>query len=468
MNWRYSGSKVDDTVTQIIESRRFPTREQLYAQAGYADQALPLSFLLMYATSFGTLDKAKKHAPAHYNDAAHSANIRYSESGVQFSPRNIMGAEHHDMEEDIGKLMAEKAPKYTRAAGLLLRDNTHRLLSGPTGVNFNILLDLLTNGEGMVSEAAFKTLEKKFKPGSADYTKQDLISALDSSYSGFHITEHRVKQFYRWLVNQWETQRSKISNGHTYLASEERQYAADNLTDFIDSTRARVRAEDTLESAFLDHVVLQEYESIRNLIERGGILEFDRNLLLPKDHPRQSPLLTDLKFTLYARYIEKMFKAFTEQASKVSGLKDYDVDDERLSAPKIKAFDQRDVLTRMGTAPNLDGKISIAAKDMIILARGREAGSYVASENGPYHLVWPSLRFLYNELSREIAGQKAESLRQFATNTRAGEDYEAFRYISGKLGGSIFPRKPPIVKAASAVNESLVSRIVQRTASLFM
>src|SRR3989344_1263649 len=122
---------VDDTVTQKVERKEFPTRRELYAQAGYtAEQApaLPISWLLMYATSYGTPDKAGKHMPAHFNDAAHSANVRYAETGVRFSPRNIMGSEHHDEWEEEGKKLAKNDPQNSLAVGWIVVDNIHYLL----------------------------------------------------------------------------------------------------------------------------------------------------------------------------------------------------------------------------------------------------------------------------------------------------------------------------------------------------
>src|SRR3989338_1768433 len=130
---------VDDAVTKKIEVFRWPTEAELYKQARIDDPIIPLSFALMYATSYGNRDKANAHAAAHYNDAANVVNVR-PDSGIKFSAKKIAGALHHDGPEDEGEILAKNDPKFSYAAALVVIDAVHHLLNKRTGVDYAQLL----------------------------------------------------------------------------------------------------------------------------------------------------------------------------------------------------------------------------------------------------------------------------------------------------------------------------------------
>ena len=442
-------STVDDIVTQTIGRKEFPTRAQLIAQAGYSDAFLPESFLLMYATSFYTLDKVGKHAPAHYYDAAHVANLRYGESGVRFSAKDIAESEHHDMPEDIGRLLAKSDQRYAYAAALVVTDVINDLLAPSTGINFNRALPLLTNSGEMIFNPVEESFEPQLIPNRDIVTRGSLVSKLDDAYAGFHITGRRVNIFYQDLIKRWQYIQLIVKD-HKYLSAEEAEYIRDTLNRFIDATAKRKKNGEILEPRVIDRAVSTEYNRVKHIIKDEQLLTFPRKLVVGK----QSPTILDAKLTLYSTYIQKLFDAAVEAGRTMITQGSHETNDEYLREPKIKCLDQRDVLTRMGPKP--ENKYSIATKDMVILEKGPHAVTSMANAGIPYETLWSSLKYLNDVLTDEIRFQMGDAESRMRRQTSNRDELDNFTHISQLLSQLNFPSE---IEPAVRSEKGLLSRL---------
>lgn len=388
-------SGINDTVTQLTADYKFPTRVQLIEQSGYQDPFLLQAWWLMYASSFGIGDKANNHAPTHYNDAAHTANARYSESGFRLTPREMAETLLHDA-EDVGKVLAGNRQEYALAATLVFIDVMHDLLAEQSGIDFRTRIPLLTNSGGMLSHPAEKYFQAQFKPGEKFVVRrEDLLTKLDGLYAQFHITRKRIGGFYNHLIERWRNVDGLVDTPeHSYLPREEREYIRDTINGFIGATLARKSHGRILTPEDINEVMRREFELTRHPIAANGLIKFPENLRLP----HQAQTLLDLRMTNYDRYIEGIFRYVDGEARRALANGTAQSADSYLSLGIEKAVDARDVVTRPG-ALKLEEKISIGLKDRTILNKGTSQVTVLRDDIGvPYERIWLALNFLYKGL----------------------------------------------------------------------
>lgn len=433
MNWKFSrNSAENDPVTQIIESRRFPTRNELSIQTGYAEDYIFKSFWLMYSTTYGMLNYSDRHAPGHYMDSATTANARRDESGFSLKPKEVAQEMQHDIPEDVAKyILARNQPQFRPAAGYVLIDLFHKLLATELDADIQRMLELRSNLDGMIFDPVgkyFIEMAKKNPGEDLIVGRGDLADKLRADYGGnYSIPQSVVNQFYDTLISRWKYVIDVIeSDKHRYLPQEEKKYATATINDNIKRAE-KIRPAAHAQITKMENSVKKELEHIVSLILDGELEEVDPLLVLPY----QPKLVLQVNKTLYDMYIDRLMKSVIVAAQAyLAGLPNGSrahLNDDYLYPGVGKFPDARDTTIQMG--PKMENIINQFRKRRKILTAGSTTARILRDINLPYDRWLGGENFLYSGFDDAVNRLERQYRYTAGKQTQLRQDYQRLLHM---------------------------------------
>lgn len=403
-------------VLKTIEDRKSPKPEDISKVLG-EDAVMPYYFMhallrnLEHGRARSVLDYKRRNGIAiqtHSFDAAFKPYYRlghkYLPSNYVLTPREITGDIVHDLGEEFGQDLL---------GAIVVNDVIRYVLGDEAGKD----ADVLTNKNALLLDS----LEDRIKKDEPER----IHKIIKKSKSLINVRDGEIEYHHRRVLNAVKQFRNYVQTEADYLEEPQKNYLLGIIDDIVERALTRV-SQKSLRADEVNGIILQQYENVMGIMEKGEYLSADKKLLLPGD-PK---FLWSLKKTLYRDFIGSIAEKVKEELV-LASVNDRSKDDRYLGAFIEKLSESIDTVANMEPNP-LRHAISIFRKARISIPTGIDLVDYLGQESADYARLQMAVDCLYRNLEDSV-NQWAEVTPKSSKRDSKWETYaEKFAIMKSK------------------------------------
>lgn len=295
-------------------------------------------------------------------------------SNYILTPREINGALVHDLGEEFGQDLL---------GAIVVNDVIRYVLGDEAGKD----ADVLTNKNALLLDP----LEDRIKKDNPEH----IYKIIRKSKSLVNVRDGEIEYHHRRILNALNQFRHYVQTNADYLNGPQKNDLLGTIDDIVERASTRV-SQKSLRADEVNGRILQQYENVMGIMEKGEYLMADKKLLLPWD----PEFLLSLNKTLYKDFIDTIVKKVKEELV-LESVNGGPKDDSYLGAFMEKLSESTDTVANLDLQP-LHHAISIFRKARVSIPTGISLVDYLRQEGADYARLQKAVDFLYRNLEASV------------------------------------------------------------------